>query len=416
MKKLLPLAAMCILAAAVPCSAGTAAATLFGIDVNRPATPWPPATLSGPLPIGTLRLWDSAVDWARIETSRGVYDWAKLDDWVARAEAQGVEVLYTFGRTPNWATTQPIPAPTCAGAVNGLTYSCLPPADLDHGGNGPNAYWQEFVAALALRYRGRIKFYELWNELDVPAFWRGTSAQAVRMAKDAYWIIKTIDPSARVLTPSFTAGGAGALDTFLSAGGVNYVDTIAFHCRSAGTANTKPESVLSVITSFRHVMWTRRIASKPLWCTEGGWRAGELMEADVQAGYVARQYTLMAYAGVERYYWYQWDNPGGWGSMWSSTSGPQPSATAYAEIRKWLVGASLSCGVNSNGTTWRCQLSRPNYYSAQIVWDTVGGISYYVGTRYTQYRDLEGNVSPLRPGSTVTLGIKPVLLESFSVF
>jgi hypothetical protein len=191
---------------------------------------------------------------------------------------------------------------------------------------------------------------------------------------------------------------------------------VAFHCRSVGEANIKPESVRSVITAFRNVMWTRGIAAKPLWCTEGGWRTGELTDPDPQAAYVARQYTLMAAAGVARYYWYQWDSPSGWGTMWSSADGPNLSATAYAEVSKWLAGASVSCGVSSNGTTWRCQVWRPNYYSAQIAWDTAGGIPYYPGIRYTQYRDLEGNVWSLQPGSSVTLGIKPILLESFSVF
>jgi hypothetical protein len=124
----------------------------------------------------------------------------------------------------------------------------------------------------------------------------------------------------------------------------------------------------------------------------------------------------MASASVARYYWYQWDSPSGWGALWSSTDGAYPSATAYAEVSKWLAGANVSCWVSGNGTTWRCQVSRPNYYIAQIVWDTAGDASYYPGTRYTQYRDLDGNVQSLPPGSRVTLGIKPILLEPFSVF
>lgn len=121
-------------------------ATLFGIDQNRASDPWPPTTGQGKrAPAVALRLWlwKNDVKWTDIETcdaahSTGYaatdpknpcYSWTNLNTWVRTMAPQaGMDVLYTFGGTPGWATSQVAAASGCNPAG---PYSCLPPVDVD---------------------------------------------------------------------------------------------------------------------------------------------------------------------------------------------------------------------------------------------------------------------------------------------
>src|ERR1700679_4350014 len=64
---------------------------------------------SAPLRYGTTRTWDSfpMLDWADINSAPGVYDFQHLDSFLKINEERNVEVIYTFGRNPLWAASQP---------------------------------------------------------------------------------------------------------------------------------------------------------------------------------------------------------------------------------------------------------------------------------------------------------------------
>jgi hypothetical protein len=70
---------------------------------------------------------------------------------------------------------------------------------------------------------------------------------------------------------------------------------------------------------------------------------------------------------------------------------------------------SIRSRVNS---TWTCGLSRPGGYQAQAIWNTAATLSYTPPAKFTQYRDLAGNVFPITGGS-IMIGVKPILLETF---
>src|SRR5262249_16307224 len=150
-------------------------------------------------PFGSLRLWDTGTGWAQIETADGVYHWDLFDQWLEDTEKFKVkEVMYTFGKTPQWASSKPNDK-TCA--VSWGPGERDAPEDLNPDGTGPDQIWQDFVAALARRSAGRIKYWELWNEPHNTYYWNGTIPQLVRMAKDARNVILSIDPQAVMLTP-----------------------------------------------------------------------------------------------------------------------------------------------------------------------------------------------------------------------
>lgn len=89
-------------------------ANYFGMHANSGVALQPPQWWSNswPLvPIGSMRLW--GVGWAEINTADGAYNWTLLDEWLGDAEKFHVgTVMYTFGMTPQWASSNPND-PTC---------------------------------------------------------------------------------------------------------------------------------------------------------------------------------------------------------------------------------------------------------------------------------------------------------------
>lgn len=364
--------------------------TFFGMDIHPgvlSTQPWPS------VPLGSIRLWDTATRWSDLEPSRGVYNWVTLDGYLALAQAHNIDVLYTFGGTAAWAASGS--GPQCAYTLQ----SCYPPSNMQD--------WDQFVTALVAHSAGRIKYWELWNEANLPAFWSGDVPTLVTLAQHAYSIIKLADPSAVILCPSST-DGSSKVETFLNAyfvaGGLSSTDAVAFH----GYVGSKPEEVLYLISRVKATMASNGIAGKPIWDTEGGWGLdSSLAGPNNGPGFLARELLLQWSNGISRVYWYAWNNAS-WGTLWK-TDGIQPSGVAYGQVYSWIEGATIDspCTMASD-STWTCTFTRSNGDQAQAIWNSTTTESYITASQYTRYLDLGGNINPTH--NSVAIGYNPILL------
>ncbi|HYM78917.1 MAG TPA: putative Ig domain-containing protein [Candidatus Dormibacteraeota bacterium] len=383
----------------------TISKSFFAADFNK-ATGWPPtdglnqsATLSG------IRLWDDGVKWGQINTANGVYDFTALDTFLGNAQSVGMDVLYTFGDTPQFAAITTPPG-TCLQAG---PYSCAPPIDVNADGTGTDAYFQAFVTALVTHAAGRINYYELWNEPDCTCFWSGNTAQLVRMSKDAATIIRSLDPNAKILSPSAHGPSMATwFDGYIAAGGAADFDIVNVHMRGQGSANVNPESFLTVWGQVQTELQARNLTSLPVWDDEHGILQGQMTDPDMLAGYVAREAILRAGVGVQRQYVYMWDSVAPYGLQGNG------SGTAWDQVAGWLIGHSMSA-CTASGTVYTCQLD-----SGEIVWDTAqscsGGVcttsNYTYPTKYVWYKDMMSSSQFALSGSTVQIGYKPILLTN----
>jgi 4-hydroxyphenylpyruvate dioxygenase len=64
------------------------------------------------------------------------------------------------------------------------------------------ALFEEYVRAVLARYGGRIAAYQIWNEANIPQFWRGTPELMADLTARAYTIIKRAQPGATVVAAS----------------------------------------------------------------------------------------------------------------------------------------------------------------------------------------------------------------------
>jgi hypothetical protein len=386
-------------------------------EVLDARVPWPT------IPFGAMRLWAGETQWAVLNPAQGTYDWTQLDSWFAIAAANGkTDLIYTFGVVPQWASSNPNDR-TCVSAQSSAG-SCDAPYDVNPDGSGADELWQEYVTALVAHAAGRIKSWELWNEPDCAYEWNGTMPQMVRMAKDAYTIIKAADPTALVTTPSSVNAGTGrSIDTWLpayvAAGGGAYADIVAFHGYINPSLGQQPENITNTVDQVTSSVAGSALATKPIWDTEGGWtQNSNLPNSDLQAAFVARVYLLQWFKGVSRFYWFQYGNTDT-GTLWTST-GNNEAGIAYGQVYNWVTNATLTGPCSATGTVWTCSYTKPGGVVQEAVWDTSktcsGGncttSSYTPASTYSKYVDLTGEVTTFTPGTAVQIGVKPILLEN----
>ena len=368
------------------------------LAANRPQTPVPASffgmtvknsTITPALQFGTARSWDTwpHPSWSDLNPSPGVYKFKALD--VFMAANKGRDMIYTLGRTPQWASSQP-DAHTDYGPGQ-----CAPPTNLDD--------WDNYLRAVVTHAAGKIKYWEIWNEPQNKKYYCGDMPTMVTLARHANSIIKSIDPSAIIISPSATSGNGPAwLGMFLSQGGAKVVDIIAFHGYPGDTA----EDIVGVIAKYKAVMSANGVDSLPLWDTEscGGATPGD------QPAFLAKYYLLEWSQGVSRFLWYAYDDPNG-RTLWTATTGPNAVASAYTQTSAWMIGASLTspCSKDSNAI-WSCDLARPGY-QAKALWSSASPTTLPVPARYKDFRDLQGGVHPIRNGQ-VSIGSEPILLET----
>jgi hypothetical protein len=366
--------------------------------------PWPST------PFATWRLWDAYVDWPHLEREPGQWNFSSLDRYVLLAEQHNVEVLLPLGLSPPWASSRPNEKSAYSPG------NAAAPKDLND--------WKTYVRTVATRYKGRIHYYEIWNEPNVERFFSGSPQEMVVLTREAAQILKQIDPSNHVVSPSATGEyGSHWLDKFLAAGGDKFVDVIGYHFY---VAPKPPEAMVSIIDKVRQVMTKYGLSDVSIWDTETGWAIANqrtevkpqatgsysrvLMEDEASA-FVARSYLLAWRYGLSRLYWYSWDNST-MGLTEADGATPKRPAKAYSEVADWLVGARMvSCQPGKKGI-WTCQMDRDGN-SFWIVWDPDQTVRFALPREWNvqDMRDLAGNRRSVTGTKSVQIGPNPIMFE-----
>ena len=376
-------------------------ATYFGMHFHRAAT----STRVPRQGIGSWRLWDARVAWRYLAEQGPSIDFRVLDQLVSLARERRIDLLYTLGATPTWASARPQEkGPYGAG-------SAAEPRQADD--------LTDFIKRVARRYKGQINNYEIWNEPN-GGFFTGSVQSLVDLGCSAAAVLKAIDPQITVVSPSGVGGYPNQLqwlDDFLAHDGGRCVDVIGYHIYAAtGT----PESMLGTLRGVQNILAKYHVTDKPLWNTETGWRL-ELgpstapaidphwpkLDAVLSPAYVARALLIGWAGGLQRYYWYSWDHEDmGFLQADGQTS---PSATAYLTMAGWMRGAVVrECA--SKGLLWQCALTRDGATSL-IVWsEDPASHVMPVPAGMASVETLAGERKNLALGQTLDIGPQPLRL------
>ena len=254
-----------------------------------------------------VELLRETFDWATIEPSRGHFDFATYDAFMAATARAGLQVLpIVFGR-PSF---EPAQRPA-GGHLTATTTS--PPARLSD--------FAQFAATLVRRYgpggtfwRAHpqlpvhvIRSWQIWNEPNLPVYWAGKPSAAgyVAMLAATARAIRAVDPHAEIVTagiPDSTLGIALGpyVSEMLAAGARGTFDTLAINPYAASTAG-----VLAATAQVRSELDQAGLERTPIWLTEIGWASGGppsgfTVGSQLQARYVLDTITSLAHeAGSE---------------------------------------------------------------------------------------------------------------------
>ncbi len=321
---------------------------------------WPDANV----PFGSLRLWDSGTAWSQVETVKGTYNWALLDQSVANAEQHKVkDILLVLGSTPTWNAkrVQPGDYPV-PGAAS-------PPKSM--------AAWDSFVTAVAKRYKGRIKRYQVWNEASLSMFWDGTPEKMAELTKRAYDAIKAVDPKATVVAASTTVRLPGAFDRFFprylaALGELDWpIDVFAAHMYPASKGTTDDRAAF--ITQVTDALAAAGAPDRPVWDTELNYGlAGPGPKNPLQtiSGAEARDWVVQTALdslalGISRTYWYIW-TPQPYALLGMQLTNNSGAVKGLRVVDQWLVGGTTP-GCSDDGSVTTCPVDK-NGVPSIIAW------------------------------------------------
>jgi hypothetical protein len=369
-------------------------AAFFGTHIHHAAsgTPWPAVTFAG------WRLWDAGVTWPQLEPEPGKWNFDLLDRYTRIAGEHHVDILLTLGLTPAWASARP-DEPSAYDKGNAAE-----PRQL--------ADWEQYLRVVATRYKGVIHNYEIWNEPNVKGTFTGSSQAMLELSRAAYRVLKSVDPTITVVSPAATAGdGVSWLGEYLQKGGCAYTDVIGYHFY---VTPEPPEAMVALIKKVEVTSRKYDCQNKPVWNTESGWASPKQFASEEEAaGYMMRTYLLNWLLGVQRCYWYAWDNHN-WSTLdlTSRSSNKITNAgTAYGVLHSWMVGSILRSCERERSGIWICQLDRSSS-SDRVIWSESGRQSITIPSSWHVRTTTLWTGQSQSPTTSLNVGAAPTLLSS----
>ena len=360
-----------ILPATIEAESHVTSRAYFGMHIHHADkyTPWPR------IGFGSWRLWDAYVSWADLEPSYGKWDFRRLDEYVRIAHQQDVSLLLPLGLSPQWASARPQEK-----AAYGLGMAAEPREMND---------WKNYVRTVARRYKGSIKDFEIWNEPNSKDFFSGKVDTLVQLTCEAYRVLKEESPYNIVVSPAYTGEqNIHLLAEFLAKGGGHCIDVVAYHLY---VTPSYPEAIRPLVTQIKKAMIEKGVGHLPLWNTESGWWMAnadgtpetgvappywERIEGDAGAAVVARALILAKASGVERFYWYAWDNKA-LGLVEPRTKSYKTGAQAFQRMVDWLQDKTTPI-CKEGGGQWICELMDTNGAPFVIVWSVEKIVGSYM--------------------------------------
>jgi hypothetical protein len=184
----------------------------------------------------------SDFDWSGVQPSADTWSFEHLDTVLSNAEAAGVQMLPILDYSVSFAN----------------------PAHrhLD--------LWEKYVRAMVERYHTRLPVWEVWNEENIPGFWKEPKADDyLPLLKKSYETVKSVDPSLLVALGGTAGVALEYIERLYAVGGAKYFDIMNVHPYSH--PGVPEESLEKRYSDLKAIMAKHNDAAKPVWFTEIGW-------------------------------------------------------------------------------------------------------------------------------------------------
>jgi len=320
--------------------------------------------------------------WNEVEPQKGKFVWP-LDKYMEGLQKHKLELLGTLTFTPAWASTVPDQFKNNRYKVRGY-----PPKNISD--------WENYVARTVEHYKGKIKYWEIWNEPG--GMFYGTQKEFIKLVKSAYRVAKRVNPDCKIMVnyneiPQTHSGyGDSFLGRKLLEFVIDYMDVFSYHSYvHKGRMVDSDEPTLT-----QKFAWLRRelkYKKMPLWNTEWGiwgrtfyhtfvdgsevdsWR-GSALPAREAANYFVQANIVSIANGVEKLFYYFIGYSGGgpifsctnrWPIMIDPDGSPMPMTMAQATLCDIIDGARFVKKVKIAEDTV-CYIFKKDRESIGVIW------------------------------------------------
>ena len=205
-----------------------------------------------------------------VDRATGGESWRKYDRIVDLASEYGLDLILRVDTSPSWARP-------------GRPKLETPPTRFED--------YADFVGQLATRYRRRVRYYQVWNEPNIPFEWGGEAPDPVAYTH-LLWLasqrIHAVDPDAAVIsaamapTTEFSEHGINELrylQAMYDAGAIGSFDILGANAYGLRSGPDDRRLALDRDVNFSRPVLVRRLmvrngdAGRPIWAAEVGWSA-----------------------------------------------------------------------------------------------------------------------------------------------
>lgn len=198
------------------------------------------------LGVGFLRL---DFLWEDIEKKPGEFNFEKYDNIVTLVRKNRLEILGLLQYSTSWASED--------GKWN------TPPEDFDSFVN--------YAAKVIERYKGIIKYWEVWNEPDSYIYWnkQDNLKSYCQLLKKVYTASKKVNPECVILNGGL-ANGLSSIHKLYDNGAKEYFDILNLHYFDNPYREAAEKALSSFVHTASKIMVSNYDAEKKIWITEIG--------------------------------------------------------------------------------------------------------------------------------------------------
>jgi len=276
--------------------------------------------------------------WSDIEPVEGQFDFVKYDAIVDILNVRGIHVLGILNYSADWASS-------CG------KWNCKPKDD---------KLFVNYAVEVIKRYKGKVKYWEVWNEPDSVTYWEEQDGLKVysELLKNVYIAAKKIDPDCRILNGGI-ANGLGSINHLYENGAKDYFDILNIHFFESPLHAGSIHAVENYPKLAYKIMQRNGDGNKKIWITETGcpgvkpgkstanWWVGDNPDERQQAAWLKDVYTqFLKDPHVEKVFWAffrdtreHWENGVDYFGLVRWDYSIKPAFKAYRDCyRKWKQG------------------------------------------------------------------------------
>ena len=147
--------------------------------------------------------------WGSIEREKGNFDFSHYDSYVGTAKRHGKKVIAVLAYEVSWLFP------------DGKGKSYISPENTPH--------FLNFVEEMVKHFQGRVDVWNVWNEPNVPRFWKGSNKDFYELSRLTAQKIRETDPNAYIIGGAFMRSPKRFIKKMNQAGGMENLDGLAFH-------------------------------------------------------------------------------------------------------------------------------------------------------------------------------------------